>query len=161
MAYRLECRDNADHRARAAQKYLDFDNVEQISGAWSGIVKRNEKIEATKEFIKSFTVTWEATQTNYTHSTTIYAYRRATPPTFMRFPGRQSLLPGFDQICTISGDLTRCFRATRAQNTAQGVRVKILVFEVCLTLGDTEISARMRWKVGADYSYGPATVAYD
>ncbi|KAF7291486.1 hypothetical protein MKEN_01483100 [Mycena kentingensis (nom. inval.)] len=153
---------DADHRARSAQKFLDHDNSEQISGVWSEIVEKNTKLEATKEFSESFYTERRTDATDFSHSSVVYAYRRVTaPPTFIKFPGRNTLLPGFDAICTVRGDLSTCFRAARAEMSATRVEIKKLSFEICLTLGETEIQARMRWKEGDDYVYGPATVAYE
>ncbi|KAJ7074581.1 hypothetical protein C8F01DRAFT_970629, partial [Mycena amicta] len=152
---------DADHRARASQKYLNYNNVETISGVWSGIVQKNAKVEAAQEFQKPFNTDMRLDTTDFTHSAIVYAYRRLTPPTFMKFPGKQTFLPGFDSICTVRGDLRKCFQATRAQTTRTGVKIKKVAFEVCLTLGETEISARFRWEENGEHVYGPATVAYD
>ncbi|KAF7313274.1 hypothetical protein MKEN_01014700 [Mycena kentingensis (nom. inval.)] len=148
---------NADHRARSAQKYLDHNNSERISGVWSEIVEKQQK-----EFSEHFYIERRTDATDFSHSNVVYAYRRVTaPPTFIKFPGRNTLLPGFDAICTVRGDLSTCFRAARAEMSATRVEIKKLSFEICLTLGETEIQARMRWKEGDDYVYGPATVAYE
>ncbi|KAF7290593.1 hypothetical protein MIND_01299400 [Mycena indigotica] len=151
----------ADHRARASQKYVDLDGEEVVDGVWACIVDKNAKIEATKEFRKPFTTTYKADATDFAYSLRIYAYRRLTAPAFVKFPGKNTFQPGFDSICNVEADLSKIFQATRVQVGKTGQKIKRVSFEVCLTLGDTEISARMRWLENNQHVYGAATVAYD
>ncbi|KAJ7675459.1 hypothetical protein B0H17DRAFT_1182845 [Mycena rosella] len=149
---------NPEHVERIAQKALGLNGIMYIHWGWSGIVEKNAKIEISEEFSRSFSTEYLAGTINFEHELTVYAYRRLTPPTFLKFPGKKTFLPGFDAICTIKGDLKKCFNATPFR---PGNRVKEVEFEVCLRLGETEISARMRWKENGVDVYGPATIAYE
>ncbi|KAJ7736712.1 hypothetical protein DFH07DRAFT_966707 [Mycena maculata] len=42
-----------------------------------------------------------------------------------------------------------------------GERYKQIAFFVCISLGKTELAARLRWKEDGINTYGPATVAYE
>ncbi|KAF7361376.1 hypothetical protein MSAN_01170400 [Mycena sanguinolenta] len=150
--------DNPEHRDRPT--FMDLSGVQCVSGHWSSIVKKNEKLEVSKEFSSPFYVEMEDTRANFVYKVVVYAYRRLSPPPFLRFPGKQTLVPGYDVLCSVEADLRNCFDATRYK-TVHGVRFKTVSFQVCLTLGETEISARMRWQENGEDVYGPATVAYD
>ncbi|KAK6977910.1 hypothetical protein R3P38DRAFT_3120844 [Favolaschia claudopus] len=150
-----------EHRNAGRTRFTGLDGVHYVHGVWSGIVKKNEKIEATKEFSRHFNCDMKANTTEFDHTVTLYAYRRGTPPTFMKFPGRHTLVPGYDVVCTVTGDLRNCFHATGYKTSPSGTRYKNINFEVCLSLGETEITARLRWKENGHRIYGPATVAYD
>ncbi|KAF7328904.1 hypothetical protein MVEN_02520100 [Mycena venus] len=152
---------NAEHCEQGRVKTIGLDGEPRIHGVWSGIVKKNEKIEVSKEFSSSFHVEMTAAAMNFDHKVTVYAFRRLAPPTFLRFPGKHTLVPGYDVICTVKGDLQNCYHATRYTTTPTDVKLKKVKFEVCLGLGETEITARLRWKENGETVYGPATVAYD
>ncbi|KAJ7262662.1 hypothetical protein B0H12DRAFT_304137 [Mycena haematopus] len=150
---------NPEHCEKGRSTYTDLAGVLCVRGKWSGIVKKNEKIEVSTEFSKAFSVEMKD-GTDFLYRVTVYAYRRLTPPTFLKFPGKQTLVPGYDVVCTVEGDLGNCYRAARYKTT-RGVKFKNLAFEVCLTLGETEITARLRWQENKEPVYGPATIAYD
>ncbi|KAJ7629515.1 hypothetical protein DFH06DRAFT_1225951 [Mycena polygramma] len=154
--------NDPEHRERAHKKLQDIDGLWHISDGWRGIVQKNEKIETSKEFIKPYHVYLPVATTDKAEQTmTIYAYRRLTPPTFLTFPGRQTLVPGFEVMCTVKGDLTRCYDATRAAASRSGVIYKRVLFDVCLGMGETEITARLRWLENGVQVYGPATIVYE
>ncbi|KAF7361375.1 hypothetical protein MSAN_01170300 [Mycena sanguinolenta] len=164
--------DNPEHSGRPT--FTDLAGVKCISGGWSSIVKKagdipqlsllsvnvkqNEKIEISKEFSSTFLVDMEANRTDFKYRTTVYAYRRLAPPPFLQFPGKQTLVPGYDVVCTVEGDLTNCYAAT-PYKTMNGVRFKEV--EASTFLGETEITARLRWEEDGEDVYGPATIAYD
>ncbi|KAJ7471922.1 hypothetical protein FB451DRAFT_311117 [Mycena latifolia] len=150
-----------EHLERVGEKTQSIDGKWYICTGWSSIVAKNSQVEISQEFSKKFWYDMKADGANFEHHTTVYAYRRLTPPQFLHFPGKKTLLPGFDHICTVSANLEKCFRATRAKTTPSGVKLKTVQFDVCLGLGETEITARLRWKEKGVDVYGPATIAYD
>ncbi|KAJ6558127.1 hypothetical protein B0H19DRAFT_129158 [Mycena capillaripes] len=152
---------NPEHCEKGRHKAEAIDGIMYIHGTWSGIVKKNDKIEASKEFSKNFCLNLKADTADFEYEVTVYAYRRLTPPTFLHFPGRTTLVPGYDAICTVKGDLKSCYRATPTRTSRSGAKYKAVAFEVCLGLGDTEITARLRWKEKGSEVYGPATVVYE
>ncbi|KAJ7747695.1 hypothetical protein DFH07DRAFT_776003 [Mycena maculata] len=54
--------------------------------AWSPIVTKNAKINVTQEFCEYYAAEIEADDLDFEHESTIYAYRRLTPPPFLKFP---------------------------------------------------------------------------
>ncbi|KAJ7302369.1 hypothetical protein DFH08DRAFT_74471 [Mycena albidolilacea] len=152
---------NPEHCEEGRQPIIAVDGLPYIHDSWCGIVKKNDKIEVSKEYSQQFYATLKPTETDVPYSVTVYAYRRLAPPNFVRFPGRRTLVPGFDAVCTVKADLKKCYEATRYSNPRSAVKFKNLNFEVCLGLGETEITARLRWKEKDELVYGPATVAYD
>ncbi|KAJ7119603.1 hypothetical protein C8R44DRAFT_672449 [Mycena epipterygia] len=153
---------NPEHCEKGREKKLSADGLWYILDNWAAIVKKNTKIEVSKEFTRSFYVDITAGAVNFEHELTVYAYRRLTPPTFLHFPGNnKALLPGFDAICTVKGNLKKCYDATPLKAGLTGIRLKQVEFDVCLGLGETEITARLRWKEKGIHVYGPATIAYD
>ncbi|KAJ7641484.1 hypothetical protein FB45DRAFT_358285 [Roridomyces roridus] len=136
--------ESADHRERQHLTITGLDGTPYLHMVWSGIVKKNDKVDSTREFRSSFIL------------------EMSTPPAFMQFPGKQQLVPGFDVLCKVQGNLQRCYQAIhKSRMTPSGKRIKDVAFEVCLGLGETEITARMCWKENGEDVYGPATIAYD
>ncbi|KAK6974608.1 hypothetical protein R3P38DRAFT_3335708 [Favolaschia claudopus] len=152
--------NNPEHLEQGRTTAVGLDGKTYIHHAWSSI---NEKIKAAKEFTSSYYLELgsDPSKSDLAHESTLYAYRRLAPTTFVRFPGRQTLLPGYDAVCTVQGDLTNLFAATQQITTATGTKIKRLSFEVCLSMGETEVTARLRWKEDGETVYGPATIAYD
>ncbi|KAJ7153012.1 hypothetical protein C8R46DRAFT_1121030 [Mycena filopes] len=146
---------------RIGTRYQGINGHWYIGYGWSSIVKKNEKLEAAKEFSAGFSTEMEEGRSDFEHSVKIYVYRRSTPPAFITFPGRQSLQPGFEVICQVTADLEQCYEATEFSESETGRRYKRVCFEVCLALGETELAARLRWKEDGEEVYGPATVAYE
>ncbi|KAJ7485160.1 hypothetical protein B0H11DRAFT_1152421 [Mycena galericulata] len=146
---------------RAASKFLSLSGEWRIAGAWSSIVKKNDNLEAGKEFSSKFYQEMKEGITSFEYSLSLYVYRRSTPPTFITFPGRKTLQPGFEVVCQVTGNLEKCYDATPFVLSDTGVRYKTVSFEVCLALGETELAARLRWKEDGVDTYGQATVAYE
>jgi len=71
------------------------------------------------------------------------------------------LQPGFEVICQVIGNLEKCYQATPFTLSDTGERFKKVNFEVCLALGETELTARLRWKEDDVDTYGEAEVAYE
>ncbi|KAJ7021478.1 hypothetical protein C8F04DRAFT_267963 [Mycena alexandri] len=152
--------EDPEHCEEGRKKDLGLDGGQYVHGLFSSIVKKNEKIRVSEEFSSSFFVDYAADETDFEHTAKIYAYRRLNPPTFLHFQGKKTLVPGYDVICTVKGNLEKCFHATPFR-TASGKRFKDIEFSVCLALGETEITARLRWLENNIEVYGPATIAYD
>ncbi|KAJ7117906.1 hypothetical protein C8R43DRAFT_1091104 [Mycena crocata] len=134
---------------RAATKYKAMSGEMCVSQAWSGIVKKNDKLEAAKEFSASFTQEMSERTYDFESTVKLYVYRRKT------------LQPGFEVVCQVTGDLEKVYEATPFSSSDTGARYKKVAFWVCLALGETELTARLRWKEDGVDTYGPATVAYE
>ncbi|KAJ7186851.1 hypothetical protein C8R46DRAFT_280810 [Mycena filopes] len=150
-----------EHSERSGEKKQYLSGKWEILGAWSSIVQRNTKIDVSEEFARPYSFQFEENATEFERTIKIYAYRRLTPPKFLTFPGKQTLVPGYDVVCTVKGNLEQCFRASPVLEGQTGSRYKSVAFEVCLALGETEITARLRWLEDDVEVYGPATIAYD
>ncbi|KAJ7207969.1 hypothetical protein GGX14DRAFT_634628 [Mycena pura] len=166
--YGISCRipydhHNPEHQERASKKFLGLDGLWYLDEAWAGVVNKNDKLKASQEFRRNFSLQMGADTTNFEYRQKVYAYRRLTPPTFLHFPGngKKTLIPGFDVICYVQGDLRKCFQAAPFTVAPSGVPLKKIKFVVCLALGETEITARLRWVEDDEEVYGPATIAYD
>ncbi|KAJ7021476.1 hypothetical protein C8F04DRAFT_267971 [Mycena alexandri] len=146
---------------RIGTKYQAPNGKWYIPHGWAGIVKKNDKLEAAKEFAAPFFIEMEERTFDFEHSVKLYVYRRSTPPAFATFPGRAMLQPGFEVICQVTGDLEKCYQATELSVSETNRRYKRVCFEVCLTLGETELAARLRWKEDGVETYGLATLAYE
>ncbi|KAJ7280218.1 hypothetical protein C8J57DRAFT_1058266 [Mycena rebaudengoi] len=155
--------NEADQEHKNRPTYKNLEGIVTVWWAWSGIIHKNAKLESSKEFAEDFILRMSNDKQDFNHTVAIYVYRRASPPNFLTFPGRSTLQPGFEKICSVVGDLENCYHATRFSTSPDGVKYKKVKFEVCLYLGETEITARLRWKenVGNSDVYGPATIAYD
>ncbi|KAJ7153014.1 hypothetical protein C8R46DRAFT_479992 [Mycena filopes] len=152
-----------DHCERSGEKWQDseLDGEWQLDYAWSSIVKRNAKMDVSAEFTRGFLFCFAENATDFERTIKIYAYRRLTPPKFLTFPGKETLVPGYDVVCAVKGNLKQCFRSTPFLRGQAGKRYKNVEFEVCLGLGETEITACLRWLEDGVKVYGPATIAYD
>jgi hypothetical protein len=115
-------------------------------------------------------------------------------------PGKTTLQPGFEVVCSVSADLTECSKGfpVLKSHTGQDYRnIKVCVVvcvvlsavavltnatlpkhNICIALGETEITARMSWRENVSFhspiqiqailittqgaiKYGPATIAYE
>ncbi|KAJ6491574.1 hypothetical protein DFH09DRAFT_1338454 [Mycena vulgaris] len=150
--------NNPDCIERAATKYKAAGGKWYITQGWASI---NEKLEVGKEFISSFWTEMSERTSGFEHPVKLYVYRRSTPPPFITFPGKATLQPGFEIICEITGNLEKCYEATPFTVSDTGARYKMVAFQVCLALGETELTARLRWKEDDVDIYGPATIAYE
>jgi len=150
---------NKEHQGH--HTYKGEDGCLWVAGAWSGIVPKGTKIEAGKEFANSYTFHKADDSTSFIGKVEVYVYRRASPPSFITFPGKATMQPGFERICAVEADLEKCFRAAPTETSPDGKLYRTINFEVCISLGETEISARMRWKEDDVDVYGPAKIAYD
>ncbi|KZP16328.1 hypothetical protein FIBSPDRAFT_794591 [Athelia psychrophila] len=151
---------NKEHARRAS--YIGLDGIIRIPGTWSNIVKKNVKIEASNEFIETYITNVGVAAQTMQHNVEVLVYRRAIdPPAFVTLPGKGDYLPGFEVICTVQADLTQCLNEARINMSPTGVRYRTVNFQMCLSLGGTEINARMRWIEDGEYRYGPASIAYE
>ncbi|KAJ6515205.1 hypothetical protein C8R47DRAFT_507281 [Mycena vitilis] len=152
---------NPEHCETGRRKIVGRDGTPYIHDVWYSIVKKNDKVEVSKEFTKPFSAEMSAATIDFENEWSIYAYRRLLPPTFITFPGKKTMVPGYDVVCTVKGNLENCFHATRSTTAPNGAKFKIVSCEVCIGLGETELTARLRWKENKVWVYGPATIAYD
>ncbi|KAJ7207971.1 hypothetical protein GGX14DRAFT_634634, partial [Mycena pura] len=152
---------SAEHRVYVGQKFLEVDGQYYVDRVWDCIVEKDAKIQASKEFAEPFKKIMREDSKQFAVQETIYAYRGQVPPTFLNLPDKNTLQPGFEAICTVKGNLRRCFNATPTRVARSGVRLRTVTFYICLCLGGTEITARLRWKEEGKDVYGPATVTYD
>jgi hypothetical protein len=113
------------------------------------------QIKQGKEFFSSYDLAQE-TSASPIYETKIYAYRRATPPKFVTFPGmlslfhsaglnlnnsnarsgRSDLQPGFDVVCKVKADLTACLDAHRVLKGKDNGKEykKVAVRAICFML---------------------------
>jgi hypothetical protein len=111
-------------------------------------------------------------------------------------PGKKTLHPGFEVVCSVSADLTECSKGFPVLKSYTGedyrlikvcatlsavaglINANLPKFDICIALGETEITARMCWKENVSFhspiqiqpflitiqgviKYGPATIAYE
>ncbi|KIM87809.1 hypothetical protein PILCRDRAFT_814525 [Piloderma croceum F 1598] len=151
-------KDDKDQKGR--KFWENYQGKQRVSDAWSGIVEKNIKIQQGKEFSKSYCVE-RAVDASLIHETEIYVYRRAKPPKFATFPGKKALQPGFDVICNVTADLTECAEGYPILKSLKGKEYRRIDFDICIALGETEITARMRWEENGVTREGPVTIAYE
>jgi len=76
--------------------------------------------------------------------------------------GKKSLQPGFEVICKVHGNLKEVYNASPVRIVPQtGVRWRELRYDICLSLGETEVTARLRWEENGEFKHGPAVVSYE
>ncbi|KDQ57912.1 hypothetical protein JAAARDRAFT_193396 [Jaapia argillacea MUCL 33604] len=153
-----KCKDS-----KGRSPYTSPDGIARVANAWNVILPKDTRVESTKEFVRNFDVqSTGSLDAPLQHSIDIYAYRRAKAPKFVTFPGKNKLQPGFDKICKVTAHLTQCRASTPAMTSkTTGTQYRAVNYDVCLSLGATELTARIRWKENDEWAYGPATVAYD
>ncbi|KAJ7074548.1 hypothetical protein C8F01DRAFT_1043782 [Mycena amicta] len=168
---------DSEHQLYADRKVIAPGGQYYVPKAWDDIVQKDTKLVANKEYRALFTAELSEDTTEFEREETIYIYRsEESPPSFMGDPGAHmsfyrsdilqvgkdaELKPGFEALCTVKGDLRQVFTATKSQVSVSGVRFRKISFEVCLLLGATELSARLRWQNKGKYVYGPATIVYE
>ncbi|KAJ7074576.1 hypothetical protein C8F01DRAFT_30135 [Mycena amicta] len=152
---------NEDHVQLAQHMFADIDGKTYLRGAWHCIVAKDRKIHSGKDFRKPFTLAMKEDTTEFDREESIYVYRRGGPPTFIRLPGNTEPKPGFELICVCKANLKDCFDASPSKFVeTSGIWVRTVKFEICLSLGGTELSARVKWLKKGKPVYGPATIAY-
>ncbi|EIN04434.1 hypothetical protein PUNSTDRAFT_108180 [Punctularia strigosozonata HHB-11173 SS5] len=157
--------DHADpaHVERAAEAYISYyKGTLEHKNLWSTILTKGHAVASTKEFVQTYHAYIDNNALNFQRSYAIYAYRGSVPPKFMTLPGQTDYMRGFDKICTVNADLRTPFMSSPKRRSPHGSTwYREVSFDICLIMGGTELSARIRWQVGTGYHYGPATVAYD
>ncbi|KAF7291520.1 hypothetical protein MKEN_01486600 [Mycena kentingensis (nom. inval.)] len=148
--------ENPYHHPYASHKFFDKDGSYYIRKGWDEIVSKGTKLSAKKEYRAPFTAVLSEDTTNFEREEKLYIYRADAPPPFLESPGEAALRPGFELICTVRGDLRKCFQAAPRLSSTSNIPLRKVAFEVCLSLGDTEIKARLRWKEKGRNVYGPA-----
>ncbi|KAF7290577.1 hypothetical protein MIND_01297800 [Mycena indigotica] len=132
--------------------------IQYIPRAWQCIAPMGARLSTRKEHCVAFVAELPDDTVNFIREETIYIYRAQTPPSFMCEPDESDFKPDFEAICTIKGNLRKCFKATPPQTSSLGHRFRRIEFEVALRLGGTQLSARLKWKENGKYKEGPATV---
>ncbi|KAJ7641482.1 hypothetical protein FB45DRAFT_900316 [Roridomyces roridus] len=132
-----------------------------IRGGWAGIVEKNDTLEVGEEFIRSYTREMGARTEGFEFKVPLWVYRRSKPPPFIMFPDGKTRQPGFELVCHVNGNLEKCYDAAPLSISSVSKNYKMITFDVCLALGETELTARLRWKEDDVDTYGEATVAYE
>jgi hypothetical protein len=97
-------------------------------------------VDASQEFIKSFNFLMDEDEKDHNRSVPIIVYRRTQPPAFLRFPGghqrtstiaificftgKNTIVPGFETLCTVSADLQDVFFDTTRSTANDGTRYR-------------------------------------
>lgn len=75
---------------------------------------------------------------------------------------KERLAPGFELLCFVEADLKPVYQAARSVvSPLNGTRYRRVEYDICLSLGQTELKARIRWRVKGKWKYGPAAVVYE
>ncbi|KII84791.1 hypothetical protein PLICRDRAFT_146294 [Plicaturopsis crispa FD-325 SS-3] len=149
---------------RAYVPWYGLNGIKYIGDGWGSIVYKNNRIRAGRAFMQPFSVEMAESRSNWTHSVDIYVYRGAPPPPdLLTDPSRGfDIRPGFDVICTISGNLKKCYLASEVKvSPLTGENYRNVAFDICILLGEPEITARLHWLENGRDVYGPAIVTYD
>jgi len=89
------------------------------------------------------------------HTVLLYAYDGKGPAPFWFEENREE----FRKLCDITADLSdQC--TSQSKMLVDGVELWVLRFSVELTLGSTEIEARIKWDHNGETKYSNAQVAY-
>ncbi|EGO23005.1 hypothetical protein SERLADRAFT_471616 [Serpula lacrymans var. lacrymans S7.9] len=153
--------DKEDKEAVDRTSYTDCKGQLRVCDGWSCIVKKDCSIGTNEEFVQSYMLEVSEGSEVFDHEVIIFAYRRAKPQKFITLPGSWKMYPGYEKVCTVSGDLRRCFLLSPRMVSVTNTVYREVTFDVCIVLGDTEISARLRWKEDGKLVYGPAKISYD
>nr|GAT51910.1 predicted protein [Mycena chlorophos] len=153
---------NPVHQRFRQYKFSDVDGANYLEDVWQPIAKKDLKTTPQREFEVEFLVVVREDETQLEREEVIYVYRDgATAPTFIREPGRFKEDPNFEPICKVRANLQDCFDNTPAKRIQRtGNFVKTLKFNICLRMGGTELSARIKWRQNGRIVHGPATIAY-
>ncbi|KAF7293261.1 hypothetical protein HMN09_01204500 [Mycena chlorophos] len=153
--------NNPDHFERRHQQIHDIDGHSYLAGGWESIVRKGEKISSKKEFETLFKIHLAADCTKCEMEEPIYAYRGAQPPSFIQAPTADHDGVAFELVGKVKADLWECFAEAPARFVPQtGESIKTLKFTICLLMGSTELSARIKWVHDGVIVYGPASIAY-
>jgi hypothetical protein len=120
---------------------------------------QNTVLQAGQEFYQPYRMTWREDQTFFDHTSEIYIYRGATPPTFLRNPGKgeatsfcillisltpdsASLISGFVMTCAVHANLEDAFDAAPATVGKDGKRYRdvIVCFSTFFALFRAEVT---------------------
>ncbi|KAF7293207.1 hypothetical protein HMN09_01198800 [Mycena chlorophos] len=181
-AYRRYESRNPEHAPFASRVVTVPSGIRYVPGAWDCIVRKvglgavlagkidrslilffkGTRLLADKEYRAQFVAELREDTINFEREETLYICSSKTPKEFV-IGSDGNMNPGFQVLCTIKGDLRNCFEATPSYVSVgrSSGRYRRVMFDVCLKLGDTELSARLRWSENNKIVYGPATIVYN
>ncbi|KAF8336893.1 uncharacterized protein EI90DRAFT_3013883 [Cantharellus anzutake] len=137
--------DSEDPRHTRRTPYSSFDGGNKISDVWCPLVRRGNIHQPNDDVELGWSRSY-ATPPNLCHITkTIYAYTlngQEEPHFITDLYG--TLAPGFEEICTISADMSGLSGALEECQGVQGKYWK-LRFNICIKFGGTELQAYITW----------------
>ncbi|KZT20036.1 hypothetical protein NEOLEDRAFT_1182864 [Neolentinus lepideus HHB14362 ss-1] len=159
--------DPACAESKKRSTYMGRTGNVLVPQAWSCILPKNESMETIKVFNKPFVIDFDEAMNepndHFKRSVVIYVYRRAKAPKFITFPGKNTLQPGYEKLCTVTGDLRQPFKASPTSvSPTTGIRYReVSVRSICSFPFCESSDGWLRLKENNEWVYGEATVAYE
>ncbi|KAG8754227.1 hypothetical protein FRC14_005282 [Serendipita sp. 396] len=92
-------------------------------------------------------------------SLNVYIWDSATPPTWA-LDRQCNPMPGIRQLCTVTADLSGLYSSLTLRNGPSGQYYQV-DYSVLISLGGTQLSARVQWDDEGVTREGPATIIPD
>ncbi|KAF8593960.1 hypothetical protein BDV93DRAFT_502306 [Ceratobasidium sp. AG-I] len=132
-----------DHQGR--ETYASSEGYEKVSGAWSQIVSKGDRLEYDDVVHVPFNRRYMSSCADLDFfSASLFAYSMDEKPSFAR-DQQGKLLDGFRKICTMTADLSG-LRGGLQEIAAPGKSYWSLKYDLCLRFGGVELGASIEWK---------------
>ncbi|KLO12776.1 hypothetical protein SCHPADRAFT_904821 [Schizopora paradoxa] len=146
---------NSEHEKRGQMAYTTATSGKQIGPAFLCIAKKGEKIHSTQE-ICARNYKSEVVKPDDAKLTVTLVAHDGKAPAPMWFKEHRD---EFFKLCDIKADLSnQC--TLQSRQTVEDREFWVLKYSIELTLGSTEISARIKWQSGNETKYSDAQVVY-
>ncbi|KAG8822058.1 hypothetical protein FRC19_006794 [Serendipita sp. 401] len=164
--YGMKIRDDYSdkYRERSDLKVTNLDGRVMIEGAFSTWVKKDvvlaDDFAHTVPYCRFFSSDSTSILSHLRDiSEKVYIWDNAIPPTWA-LDRQGGPMPGIRHLCTITADLSGLSSSLVPQNGPSG-RYYRVDFSVLISLGGTQLSARVQWNDKGVTREGPATIIPD
>lgn len=122
------------------------DGHKKISGIWCEIIKKGMLIEADSVHREKFFRTYSTPRPDLkTFEIALYTYSGSDKPEWIRNKNGK-LNDNFEQACLLEADLTGISGDLESKIGPQDKRYWGVLFWVCVSFGDTEVTAYLEWE---------------
>ncbi|KAG9126354.1 hypothetical protein FRC07_003747 [Ceratobasidium sp. 392] len=140
------------------QIYVCPSGFTKVAGGWSQIVAKGIALDVEAVTREAFSRQYSSPNPDLEDfEVTLLSHSQAGNPSWSR-DNEDELLSGFQEICTITADLTRLSGALEPRIGVHGKMYWRLSFDVCIRFGETEWAAYLEWEENGVTRTGEATI---
>jgi len=148
-----------EHQGRIS--YMSPSGHRVVPGVWSQIVSKGIALDVEAVRRRTYARHFESATPNLAlFEVDVYAYPGEDQPSWARNK-EGTLLPRFQQMCSIKADLKHLSGALSESVGVHGEPYWSITFDICIRFGGTELEAYIEWEENGITRTGPATIIPD